>query len=181
MAPAKPVRVIDVSRKLNLATSTIIEFLSDRGYPVERSHHSPLIMEVLQEVLSEYVPGGSKSVIESFSESSATWEKEHKDIAGSIRQKYFKGRDRIEQRRERARRVMEGRERARVVREQTELKKQQFTSTMQSVSETASFFDGRINPGFMSLEIIHRALALDPDRKQQFLNQLRKISDMQLH
>lgn len=181
MAPAKPVRVIDVSRKLNLATSTIIDFLGDRGYPVERSHHSPLIKEVLQEVLSEYVTDGSQSVAEAFSQSSELWEKDHGEIAVKIRQKYYKGRDRIDQRRERARRVMEGRERARAFREQSELKKQRFSNAMQSVSESVTVFDGRILPGFLSLEIIRRALALDQNKKQQFLNQLRKISETQLN
>lgn len=180
MAPAKPVRVIDVSRKLNLATSTIIDFLGDRGYPVERSHHSPLIKEVLQEVLAEYVTDGSQPVIEAFNQCTELWEKEHGEIAVKIRQKYYKGRDRIEQRRERARRVMEGRERARAVRERAELKKQKFSSAMQSVSESANVFDGRILPGFLALEIIRRALALDQSKKQQFIRQLRNISETQL-
>ena len=56
MQLTKPIRIIDVSKKLNLSTSTIIIFLKQNCYPVERSHHTPLLPEMLDEIGSrEYL------------------------------------------------------------------------------------------------------------------------------
>jgi len=178
MLSAKPVRVFDISRKLNLATSTVIDFLAKRGYPVERSHHTPLITDILGEVMSEYGIQADSLIAEKFSEEADLWEREHSDAADKIRQKYQRGKDRMLQRQERSRRVIEGRERARIHRERREQKRQKLAQTMKSTIEYQSAAaDGRIPVSYLDLEIIHRALALEIAKKKMFLNQLRLLSD----
>ncbi len=178
MLPAKPVRVFDISKKLNLATSTVIEFLAKRGYPVERLHHTPLITDILKEVLTANGVQSDSLVAEKFNKDAEIWEQEHRDIADTIRQKYLHGKDRIQQRQERSRRVIEGRERARIQREQKELKREKISQKMKTAVEVEFVkTDGRIPVSPLDLEIIHRALALEIGKKKAFLNQLRLLSD----
>jgi len=180
MPSAKPVRVIDIARILKVSTSTILDYLADKGYPIDRSHHTPLIQEVLGNLLTEYGASGDSQVSKKFTDDTLEWEKEHQDIAEKIRSKFFKGKERLLQRRERSKRVIEGRERARLQRQQTEQRKIKFSQTMRTVSEVAAGNNGRISPCPLSLEIIQKSLALEAAKKQQFLHYLRKISELQV-
>ncbi len=178
MPSAKPVRVIDISRQLNLATSTIIDFLSVRGYPVDRSHHTPLLKEILDETLEEFGAGKDILVLRKFSDDAVSWEREHQDAADKLRNKYIRGKEKLAKKKERARKVIEGKERARMIKKQVEVVKQRFQQTMQSVAENVDDdWDGRIQITPLELEIIQRALALEADKKTQVVNKLRIISD----
>lgn len=180
MPSAKPVRVIDIARKLKLSTSTILDYLADKGYPVDRSHHTTLIIDVLNSMLTEYGAGGDSQIIKKFTDDAVEWEQEHSDVAEKIRSKFYKGKERLQQRKERSKRVIEGRERARIVRQQTEQRKVKFAETMRSVAPSEDNRNGRISPCPLSLEIIHRALALEAAKKTHFLQYLRKLSELQV-
>ena len=173
MPTVKPVRVIDISRSFNITTSTVIDFLSAQGYPVDRSHHTPLLEDILNEVFREYKIALDSELNQRLLTDAKRWESEHKEAAFKIREKYFKGKSRLEQKHERAKKVMAGRERARIVREEVKKRKEEISQTMQSVSESSGQGDGRIPVSSLSLEIIRRALALDYSKKKLFLKQLR--------
>lgn len=177
MPNVKPVRVIDISRNFNIATSTVISFLSARGYPVERLHHTPLLEDILNMVLREYKIALDSELNLRLLGDAKQWELEHTDTAVKIREKYHKGKSRLEQKQERAKKVMAGREKARQIREQVKKRKEEVSQVMQSVSEQSGHGDGRIPVSPLSLEIIHRALALDHSKKKLFLKQLRLAAD----
>jgi hypothetical protein len=181
MSSAKPVRIIDISRKLNLSTSTIIEFLEGLNYPVERSHHTPLLPEIFSEITKEFASGNySQEIIKQFAEESKIWEKEHVESAEKFRQSYKFKMERMLKRRERSRKVIEGRERARQMRVQYETRLNKIATAMRSTVIPSDERDGRIRVNPIQLEIIQLALALETNKKINFLKYLRKISDFTL-
>lgn len=177
MPSAKPIRVIDVSKKLNLATTTVILFLKQNCYPVDRSHHTPLIPEMLNEIALEFGTGRSLTMLSQLIESSKRWENEHRESAASIRQIYQKGLARLKQKQTRAKKVKAGREKAKFRRQELERKITHFSMAMRTVSDTGADIDGRIKIDPIQLEIIHRALRLDTDHKLKFAKFLQRVSN----
>ncbi len=176
MPSAKPIRVIDVSKKLNLATTTVILFLKNNCYPVERSYHTPLLHEILGEIALEFGTGRSLVTISQLIEDSKLWESAHQDSAARIRDIYRKGLKRLKEKRDRAQKVRVGRERAKMMRQEFERRLVQFDTAMKSVVNLDSEGDGKIRASLIQLEIIHRALALDNDKKQKFVKYLQRFS-----
>ena len=173
MPPVKPIRVIDIAKELNLATSTIIEFLEQNSYPVERSHHSPLLPEILEEINSEYGSGRTIAAIAQLTEKASGWVKENQETAAKIRKKWRDKSERMKLKRERARRMIEGREKKRVVQEQFAESQRKFESAMRTTITASEKFDGRISPSPLDLEIIQKAITLPPENKMELLKHMR--------
>ncbi|NQS97093.1 MAG: hypothetical protein HQ591_01425 [candidate division Zixibacteria bacterium] len=178
MASASPVRIIDISRKLNLSTATLIDFLERNGYPVKRAHHTVLLPDILEEITSEFASGRDLVILTQLIEESNQWVIEHQNSAEEIRQVYLQRQARLRVKHQRARRVMEGRNRARLQREQLELQQQEFAAIMKSLANIDSNHDGKIQPASIDLEIIHQALALTPNKKMSFLRYLRNMLNL---
>lgn len=180
MSSIKPVRIIDIARKLKLSTSTIIDFLESNCYPVERSHHTPLLFEILDEIASEFGSGPSIVLLTQLAEESKRWEVDYKETAEKIRNTWRVKTERLTLKRERARKVMEGRERSRALREKYEEKKYQFASAMQTVIKPSTNGSGIVKVDYLHLEIIERALALNQNDKQRLYKYLLRIMELEL-
>lgn len=178
MASARPVRIIDISRSLNLSTATLIDFLERNGYPVKRAHHTVLLPDILEEISSEFASGRDLVTLTQLIEESNRWVVEHRDSAEEISQVFIRRQARLRVRRERARRVIEGRKRARLKRERREIQQLEFASIMGSLADIDGNHKGKINPAPLDLEIIHQALALVPSKKMSLLRYLRKMQDL---
>jgi len=177
MPSNKPIRIIDISRKLNLATSTIIDFLEQKSYPVDHSHHTPLTADIVDEIKAEFDSGKFYTVLTEFTKSAAVWEKENILVVDKIKTKWNRRAERMRLKQERSKKVIEGREKSRIIREIRQDEVKEYESAMKSVREPTDGFDGRIKITHLQLEIIRQALALDENQKGNFLNLLHRLDE----
>jgi len=177
MPSNKPIRIIDISRKLNLATATIIDFLEKRSYPVDRSHHTQLTADILDEIKVEFGSGKFHTVLSEYEKSAEVWEKENLLTVDRIKTKWKNRAEKMRLKQERSQRVIEGREKSRIMREIRHDETKKYDSVMQSVRTSMDGFDGRIQVTHLQLEIIRLALALNETHKNNLLNLLHKIDE----
>ena len=184
MTSAKPVRVIDVSKELKIATSTIIEFLKNNNYPVDRSYHTPLLPEILAQIGLEFANDGQVLIITQLRKTSKTWEAKHSEQAEKIRSTYERAVNRQKLKQQRAEKMRKGRERSKKQKEEYQNRLNAFNETMQSaatVEDTPEVTtNGQIAHDYLQMDIIHKALQLSPDNKKKLLRYLRHIHDIAL-
>jgi vacuolar-type H+-ATPase subunit H len=175
--PVKPIRIIDISRKLNISTATVSDFLKQNCYPVERSHHTPLLPEILEKIIDEFCGNESTVLLSQLTNASKEWTERNPDIVKKIRGVRKRSLERKRLRDERSQRVKAGRERAKQIREQIEEKRKQFNTQMASAADEKSENKGSIAVSGLFLEIIQIALALEDKRKLSLLEYLKQFHE----
>lgn len=170
MPHIKPIRVIDISRKLKISTTSVIDILRQIGYPVEKSHHTPIIPEILSEISNVLSFDADKELWQTLQTECDIWAESNVEAKEELHNEYQKKQQKILRKRERERKIIENREKN-IKRQQKErefqekLKKKVFVHD--GLQTNAS---GKIPVSYLQLEIIRQALALPLPSKEAFLS-----------
>jgi len=169
MPHIKPVRVIDISRKLKISTSSVIDILRQNGYPVEKSHHTPIIPEILSEIIKILRSDADKEIWNSLQSECSLWAESNIEAREELQEAYLKKQQKIVRKRERERKIAENREKS-IKRQQKEKEFKDKLKVEDIAYEGLRIVkDGKIPVDHLYLEIIRGALALPQPDKEAFL------------
>jgi hypothetical protein len=152
---SKPVRVCDVSRVLRLSSSSLIDFLRNRGYSILNDYLSPLSSRMVELIQTGYHDGPPFQELNSLLVQAEDWEKANPDTVNQLhtpppaKAPPSEELKEIRQRRKRVPRI---------------------SFAPPHVTPPT----GRITLTPLDLEIIHRMLALNEDHKIQIRDYLRR-------
>ena len=176
MPGIKPVRVIDITKSLKVSTSTVIDSLKRNGYPVEKSHHTPLIPEILAPIFKDINLSTESEIFIDLQENCIDWAGENPEATDQIRNIFQKKSHKIRLKTERERKITENREKR--LRRQ-ELEKEEIEKASESAKtdkQTLTPVDGHIPTDYLFLEIVRLTLLLPVDQKRKILLMMREMN-----
>ncbi|MBL7190609.1 hypothetical protein ISS30_02850 [bacterium] len=172
----KPVRIIDFARKLQISTSTIIVYLKDKCFPVDRKHHSPLTYDIIRELALEYCSGKLPAAAKKLIDDAREWESANPEDSRRIKDTQTKKIERKQKRDEHAQRIIAGRDRARRERDKIREMEETYNRSMRSTAPSIDTFNGVIPVSGIDLEIIAAGLSLSRKKKLELLEFLSGFS-----
>ncbi len=157
---SKPVRVCDVSRLVRIPSSSLIEFLREKGYHIRHDYLAPLSLRMLELIQNGYHEGPPFQELNPLFPQAQEWENSNPEMVEQLHAPPPPPPPPL------AALLDED------LREYRPRRKRQPRISFQPMAQPV--YTGRIPVTPLDLEIIHRMLALEEDKKMRLRDHLRR-------